>query len=227
MFNSQNNGSDFANPLYAASPFTVASAYNIETGKVETVNPITAAPERGKTSAATPTKKPRARKVKPSQPAAEQPTSPAPDKTEKFSDTPAPKTEAEVLAYIDSLDAAEQAKFFQLADIVRKVDGRATQETPAVTLDPEPEPTPEPADEDTFTYKDGYHMPDNWDFETIYDRPYHEAVRHGHIRTAWAVYGVLVATAQVSMPDMRDQRWADNLECTLNIIADTLAQHGH
>lgn len=206
-------------PIGPYTPFTLTAAYNIETGKVEAVTPISASPERGKVSAAETgkIKKPSARKVKPTQPPTEQPTSPA---------TPAQPTQAEVLAYIDSLDVAEQAKFFEAAEIVRKDDGRSTQETPAATFEPEAETQPD-ASEETITYKGGYNMPDNWDFETPYERPYHEVVRHGHIRTAWAVYGVLVATAQVSLPDMRDQRWADNLECTLNIIADTLAQHGH
>jgi hypothetical protein len=218
--NSQNQQSD-------PPTFRVASAFNIATGKVETISPIKAAPERSKVSAVTgkAAKKPRARKAK-----AAQTTSPAPE-------APQPTLTADewlMIASLRSFPEPRKDAAMKLINHLAKQAEHPTEETPAVTLDPEPEPTPAQAEwekreafEQAYSYKDGYYMPADATTETIYDRPYRDVVRHGHIRQAWGVWGKLIAALQVSLPDMRDERWSDNLECTLNIIAETLAEHDY
>ena len=199
---------------------------------------LKAAPERGKVSAAA------TGKIKPpSKRTAKKPTTPAPE---------APKTEAEILAYIDSLDTAEQERFFQLANIVRKyetpvadalstdeqamiasarklpdgkraalndfvaglarIEDRATEETPAATLDPEPEaePTPEPAD-DQPTKREWFNM-------------YYEPRAYNLIPHAIQVVSLLMAEDVFNFNDkvIWGDDWSEGYQRVLHTVAHAI-----
>jgi hypothetical protein len=203
------------------SPFTLIGEYTPNAPK--TLPTIKAAPEAAKVSAAEakPTKKPRTRRAK-----IEQPATPAPEAQPTLT-----SAETDMIINLRKFSEQRQASAMGLINALAHQAEHPTEETPAVTLDPEPEPEPAKAEwkqrmefEESYSYKDGYYMPDGATTETIYDRPYRNVVRHGDIRAAWGIWGRLISTHQVPLPDMRDQSWSDNLECTLNIIAETLAE---